>query len=108
MIEVLKYTDGAGRTPFDRWFARLRDPVALAAVLLRLRRLSLGLAGDSKSVGSGVHELRVHVGPGYRIYFAWDGPGRVLLLGGGGKATQAMDIDRARRHLAAHRAETKR
>ena len=57
-------------------------------MLVRLRRLSLGLAGDSRSVGSGLVELRVHIGPGYRVYFAWDGPERVLLLNGGTKATQ--------------------
>ncbi len=57
-------------------------------MLVRLRRLSLGLTGDSRSVGSGLFELRVHIGAGYRVYFAWDGPQRVLLLSGGTKATQ--------------------
>jgi putative addiction module killer protein len=99
VVEIVKYTDAVGRIPFDRWLSRLRDPGAEAAVLVRLRRLSLGLAGDSKAIGSGVRELRVHVGPGYGVYFAWDGPNRVLLLGGGSKATQAVDIDRARSHL---------
>jgi len=86
----------------------MRDPTIQAAVLVRLRRLSLGLAGDSRSVGSGLHELRIHLGPGYRIYYAWDGPDRVLLLGGGSKATQAVDIATASAHLAAHRKESRR
>ena len=65
MIEILKYVDRAGRAPFERWFARLRDESAQAAVLVRLRRLALGLAGDTRSVGAGVFELRVHIGPDY-------------------------------------------
>jgi len=108
VVEVLRYADATGHRPFDCWLSRLRDPRARAAVLVRLRRLSLGLEGDSKSVGSGVCELRVHLGPGYRIYYAWDGPDRVVVLGGGSKATQAADIVRAREHLTKHREESKR
>ena len=69
------------------------------------RHRALGLAGDAKSVGTGVFELRVHTGPGYRVYFAWVGPKRVLLLGGGTKATQASDIVVARQRLNANRDE---
>lgn len=107
MVEVLKYEDLAGRVPFDRWLRQLRDDAARSAVLIRLRRLSIGLSGDSRSVGGGVFELRLHLGPGYRVYFAWDRPGRVLLLGGGTKATQAADIARARGHLQHHRGKAK-
>ena len=76
-------------------------------MLIRIRRLSIGLPGDSRSVGGGVFELRLHSGPGYRVYFAWDRPDRVLLLGGGTKATQAADIARAREHLQHHRGKAK-
>jgi putative addiction module killer protein len=107
VVEILKYVDRAGRSPFERWFARLRDEAAQAAVLVRLRRLALGLAGDTKPVGAGVFELRVHIGPGYRVYFAWEGPEQVLLLGGGSKATQATDIVLARQRLVAHRGKVK-
>lgn len=107
MIEILKYVDRAGRAPFERWFARLRDESAQAAVLVRLRRLALGLAGDTRSVGAGVFELRVHIGPGYRVYFAWEGPEQVVLLGAGSKATQATDIVSARQRLVAHRGKVK-
>lgn len=51
MIEVLEYEDPAGRVPFDRWSHQLRDDAARSAVLIRLRRLSIGLSGDSRSVG---------------------------------------------------------
>ena len=108
MVEISKYADRAGYVPFDRWFSRLRDPAAQSGVLVRLRRLSLGLAGDSRSLGSGVCELRLHIGPGYRVYFAWESSNRVLLLGGGNKATQTADIVAARDRLARHREETKR
>ena len=107
MVEILKYTDRTGRSPFERWFIRLRDEAAKAAILIRLRRLALGLAGDTKSVGAGVHELRIHIGPGYRVYFAWEGPEQVVLLGGGRKATQATDIASARQRLVAHRGKAK-
>ena len=96
MVEVLKYEDPAGRVPFDRWLRQLRDDAARSAVLIRLRRLSIGLSGDSRSVGGGVFELRLHIGPG-----------RVLLLGGGTKATQAADIALARQHLEKHRGKAK-
>jgi putative addiction module killer protein len=75
--------------------------------LIRLSRLALGLTGDTKSVGAGVFELRVHIGPGYRVYFAWEGPEQVLLLRGGSKATQATDIVAARQCLVAYRREEK-
>ncbi len=66
MVEILQYNDRTGRSPFERWFIRLRDEAAQAAILIRLRRLATGLAGDTKSVGAGVFGLRVHIGPGYR------------------------------------------
>jgi len=61
----------------------------------------------SACVGAGVFELRVHIGPGYRVYFAWEGPEQVVLLGGGSKATQATDIVSARQRLVAHRGKVK-
>lgn len=103
MVEILKYIDRTGRSPFERWFARLRDERVQAAVLIRLRRLALGLPGDARSVGAGVFELRVHLGPGYRVYFAWEGPEQVVLLGGGSKVTQAADIATAGQRLVTHR-----
>lgn len=105
MVQILKYTDRVGRAPFDRWFERLRDEKVRAAILIRLHRLALGLAGDTKSVGAGVFELRVHIGPGYRVYFAWQGRELVLLLGGGTKHTQTTDMLKARHYLAEYRGQ---
>jgi putative addiction module killer protein len=81
---------------YARWFDRLRDRQARARILARIRRLSLGNPGDVSSVGEGISEMRIHHGPGYRIYFAERGETLVILLAGGQKATQQRDIERAR------------
>lgn len=65
-------------------------------VLARIKRLELGLIGDAAPVGNGVSELRIHVGAGWRVYFAWRGTRIVVLLAGGSKRTQESDIKRAK------------
>jgi putative addiction module killer protein len=81
---------------FAAWFANLRDREARARITVRIRRLSLGNPGDVKPVGSGVSEMRIDYGPGYRIYFIRRGDTVVVLLCGGDKRTQDRDIARAR------------
>ena len=84
------------QTPvFAGWLERLKDRNARARIQVRLDRLALGLAGDVKPVGSGVSELRVDYGPGYRVYFKQQGRELVMLLIGGDKRTQGRDIERA-------------
>jgi putative addiction module killer protein len=68
-----------------------------ARILARLRSASLGNFSDCAPVGDGVSEMRVHVGPGYRVYFIRRGSTVYLLLIGGDKSTQQRDIDRAKR-----------
>ena len=70
---------------------------------MRLDRLELGNFGDCKPVGEGVLELRLDFGPGYRVYFAEDGPIIVLLLIGGDKNTQTKDIKTAKAYWQEHR-----
>ncbi len=78
------------------WERKLRDDSAKAAIAARLFRLANGLIGDVSSVGEGVHELRVHYGPGYRIYFKQCSTELVILLCGGNKRTQQRDIGKAK------------
>lgn len=80
---------------FAKWLGGLRDRQARARIQVRLDRLALGLAGDVKPVGSGVSELRIDYGPGYRVYFKRQGDDFVVLLAGGDKRTQDRDIRRA-------------
>ncbi len=81
---------------FTAWVAALRDARAKARVLERVRRISLGNFGDIAPVGEGVSELRIHYGPGYRVYLVQRGPVAVILLCGGDKASQPADIARAK------------
>ena len=81
---------------YAKWFAGLRDRVTRARIDIRIRRLSLGNAGDAKPVGEGVSELRVDFGPGYRIYFIQRGEVVIVLLAGGDKSTQDKDIRKAK------------
>jgi putative addiction module killer protein len=80
---------------FDQWFAGLRDRQARARIAARLDRLAFGNPGDVKPIGSGLSEMRIHYGPGYRVYFMRRGAALIVLLCGGDKRTQASDIERA-------------
>ena len=82
---------------FASWLFHLKDLRGKAAIILRLRRLEAGNLGDAKSVGDGVTELRMDVGPGYRVYFTRRGKEIVLILAGGDKSSQARDIALAKK-----------
>jgi putative addiction module killer protein len=82
---------------FRKWRMRLKDVRVRALIASRLDRLAFGHAGDVKPVGSGISELRIDHGPGYRIYFQRRGYALIILLCGGDKATQAKDIKAAKR-----------
>jgi putative addiction module killer protein len=95
MIEVRQYQTANGRIPFVDWLAALRDHQAQRRIATRIDRLQAGLRGDWKPVGTGVFELRIDIGPGYRLYCAQDGATLVLLLCAGDKRTQTKDIEAA-------------
>lgn len=103
MPEIRKYRRPDGLIPFDRWIAKLRDARARARILIQIDRLALGLSGDCKPVGEGVHELRIFEGKGYRVYFGYDGRAVVVLLCGGDKATQDKDIELAKSYWREYR-----
>ena len=88
------YLDPAGRSPFGQWFGKLPGPAA-AKITAALYRLTEGNTSNAKSVGQGVHELRIDFGPGYRVYFGMDGATLIILLGGGSKQRQQRDIAQA-------------
>lgn len=77
------------------WLSRLRDAMAKTGIEKRFNRLRLGNFGDSRTVREGVIELRVDIGPGYRIYLGRHGPTLVILLLGGDKSSQGRDIELA-------------
>lgn len=81
---------------FEKWLDRLRDSKARAAISRRLLQAQGGLLGDTKSLGSNVSEMRIHYGPGYRLYFTMQGLLVVVLLCGGQKRTQTRDLKKAK------------
>lgn len=85
---------------FAKWLLKLKDRKATAKILARIESVRQGNSGDAKSLGSGLHELRIHFGPGYRIYFTRKAGLVVILLCGGDKSSQSKDITRARRILS--------
>ncbi len=105
-MEVRQYQTVDGRRPIAEWLDGLRDVSARRRIVARLDRLSVGLTGDWKSIGSGVYELRIDAGPGYRVYYAQDGAAVVLLLCGGNKRTQARDVERAHAYCKDYKARS--
>jgi len=96
---IKAYRTRSGECPFRKWYWSLRQRSTQLAIDTRVNRLAIGNPGDCKTVGEGVYELRIHDGPGYRVYFAYDGLTLVLLLVGGDKSTQPKDIEKAQAFL---------
>ena len=94
-VEVREYQTAEGKVPLTAWLESLRDGATRARIVARLDRLKAGLLGDWKSIGSGVFELRIDHGPGYRVYYGQMGKTLILLLCGGDKSTQVKDIETA-------------
>jgi putative addiction module killer protein len=95
MIEVRQYVTQNGRCPFADWFNGL-DARAAVKVRTAIARMETGNLGDIKSVGDGVLERRIDVGPGYRVYLGRDGNTVIILLSGGTKSRQQADIGAAK------------
>jgi len=103
VIEIRRYLTESGRDVFGDWLGVLKDIRTRARVLARVDRLATGNFGDCKYLGSGLYELRLDFGPGYRVYYALVGRTCALLLCSGDKRTQAADIRRARTYLEDYR-----
>ncbi|MCY4364010.1 MAG: type II toxin-antitoxin system RelE/ParE family toxin [Gammaproteobacteria bacterium] len=100
---INEYTDEQDKSPYAEWLASLRDARARARVIMHVDRMELGLFGDSEPVGDGLSEVKIHYGPGYRVYYGKEGPDAYLLLCGGDKSTQSKDIKRAKTYWQEHK-----
>ncbi|MBK8869745.1 MAG: type II toxin-antitoxin system RelE/ParE family toxin [Elusimicrobia bacterium] len=98
-LTIQYYQTANGRCPFLEWFEDQEERLQ-QIIDARLARVRHGLLGDSHSVGGAVCELRIDVGPGYRIYYGRDGKSLILLLQAGSKKGQAADIENARDYWA--------
>lgn len=96
--EIHFFTTSTSKQPVKEWLNSFGDEVTRTRIERRLERLALGQFGDVKSVGSGILELRLHFGPGYRVYFAEVNNFVILLLCGGDKSTQVRDIKIAKEY----------
>ena len=95
---VRNYRTRSGSRPFREWLISLKDKKARAAVRIRINRLRQGNFGDYRHLGGGIYELRIHYGPGYRVYFGDVDRTNVVLLCGGNKRTQKRDIEKAKEY----------
>ena len=100
--ETRSYERPNGQAPFELWLDRL-DPAASIRVVQALARMESGNFGDSKSLGGGVFERRIHFGPGLRAYFGRDGNQVIIQLAGGTKRTQDADIQKSRMYWRDYR-----
>lgn len=103
MYTIKEYLTPNGRSPYAEWLSTLRDPLAKAKVIIQVDKMELGLLGDVEPIGKGLSELRIHHGPGYRVYFGKESPRTYLLLCGGDKSTQDRDIRRTQKYWQDHK-----
>ena len=103
--DVRIYRAANRQEPFTVWFDKLTDDRARQKIQARIARLRAGNPGHTRSVGDGVHELKIDFGPGYRVYFGYDGPMIVILLCGGDKSTQNADIRAAKAYWELYKQE---
>jgi putative addiction module killer protein len=101
--EIIEYTNDADQNLFREWFFGL-DARAAAKVTAAVARLENGNTSNVKSVGGGVYEYKINFGPGYRVYFAYDGKNIIILLAGGSKQRQSKDIETAKACWIDHKA----
>lgn len=99
----VRYLTFSNKIIFDDWLYKLKDGQGQEAIIRRINRLKDGFLGDHRYVGFGVWELRIHFGPGYRVYYGEDGPVIIILLCGGDKGSQDRDILKASESWIAYR-----
>lgn len=107
-LEIEFYITPSGRNPFDDWFESTRETHTKSKILARLARLKLGNFGDCRSLGDDIAELRIHYGPGIRIYYSKIGQKVILLLCGGDKGSQSRDIEKAKEYVREYQTREKK
>ena len=104
---VLEYTDEFGKSPYNEWLGGLKDETTKRKIIRQVEKMRHGLLGNARPVGGGVSELRIHFGPGYRVYYGKQGNRIYLLLCGGDKSTQRRDIEKAKSCWQNHKRRNK-
>jgi len=98
-IVIKVYETPNGKRPFEEWIKDIRELHTRAKILTRIDRLKVGNFGDCKTLQDGVCELRIHYGPGIRIYYGKIEGKLILLLCGGDKGSQEKDIAKAKEYF---------
>lgn len=104
---ILNYVLPTGKVPVEDWLAAFSDAKGRAKIRARINLLRSGNPGKFKMVGTGILELKIDFGPGYRVYYARVGDKIILLLCGGDKTTQSADIKKAAEFLSDYKRRTK-
>lgn len=107
MIVIEEFEQEDGSRPFQKWFSSLNVPAALK-VRTAIIRMEMGNFSSIKAVGQGVSESKIEFGPGYRVYFGKDGDKLVILLGGGTKKRQNLDIKKAKQYWKDYKVRKRR
>lgn len=96
LVNIKIYKTHTGKTPYTKWRDKL-DVNTAAIIAQRIDRVILGNFGDCDPIKGipGLHELRIHYGPGYRVYFGETNDTLIILLTGGNKASQNRDVAKA-------------
>nr|VFK46950.1 MAG: putative addiction module killer protein [Candidatus Kentron sp. TC]VFK51082.1 MAG: putative addiction module killer protein [Candidatus Kentron sp. TC]VFK62097.1 MAG: putative addiction module killer protein [Candidatus Kentron sp. TC] len=100
---INEYTDEKGKSPYADWLRGLRDIRAKAKIIMQVDKMEVGLFGDVGPIGEGLSELRIHYGPGYRVYYGKKRQRLYLLLCGGDKSTQSKDVRKAKAYWKDHK-----
>jgi putative addiction module killer protein len=98
-ITLKFFITDTGKVPFEEWLEEL-DKTVRSIIRSRLARIMAGNFGDCHPIqgAKGISELRLDIGPGYRIYYGKEGNTVIILLIGGSKRTQIRDIEKAKRY----------
>jgi putative addiction module killer protein len=104
LIDVKIFKTADGKEPFTKWLEGIKSIKAKSRVLVAMQRMQTGLISDTKPVGEGVQEIRIHIESGYRIYFGYDGTELIILLAGSTKKNQSREIEKAKDYWKQYKA----